>query len=161
MNREIKFRGKSIFGIHEWLYGSLLLLNGKSYICPDKEAAWNMTRYEVIPNTIGQFTGLLDNNGKEIYEHDYISIVYKYDDIGANCGVIPDQDCICEGEVVYMDQYSCFGLRLYKAEYPIEGSMEECPYLTISLFHFDLECDSIEVLNNIYDHPELIKEEDK
>lgn len=38
-----------MFGIHEWIYGSLLLLNGKAYICPDKAAAWNMTRYEVIP----------------------------------------------------------------------------------------------------------------
>ena len=51
--RTIKFRGKSRFGIHEWLYGSLLLLNGKAYICPDKAAVWNMIRYEVILNTTG------------------------------------------------------------------------------------------------------------
>lgn len=49
--RTIKFRGKSRFGIHEWLYGSLLLLNGKAYICPDKAAVWNMIRYEVILQT--------------------------------------------------------------------------------------------------------------
>lgn len=160
MNREIKFRAKAInnnFFKGEWVdgYYTKVLWSGK-LIDVITDGAHEIP---IQIDTLGQFTGLLDKNGKEIYEHDYISIVYKYDDIGANCGVIPDQDCICEGEVVYMDQYSCFGLRLYKAEYPIKGSMEECPYLTISLFHFDLECDSIEVLNNIYDHPELIKEE--
>lgn len=161
MNRTIKFRGKSADN-GKWIIGYYYHECGNTYIVEDRQSLSETSRnvpYVVIPETVGQFTGLFDKNGKEIYEHDYISIVYKYDDIGANFGVIPDQDCICEGEVVYMEQYSCFGLRLYKAEYPIKGSMEECPYLTISLFHFDLECDSIEVLNNIYDHPELIKKE--
>lgn len=129
--REIKFRGKSIFGIHEWLYGSLLLLNGKSYICPDKEAAWNMTRYEVIPETVGQFTGLFDKNGKEIYEGDVL-LIDEY--AGAK---IYNKVGIKDG---------CFG---YIGEY----SGELLPFC-----HYNV---TEEIAGNIYDHPELIKEEDK
>lgn len=91
-----------------------------------------------------------------MYEHDYISVNYKHESITNGCAV-PDQDCICEGEVVYMDGFACFGLRLYKAEYPMNKELKECPYLTIPLFQFDLECDSIEVLGNTFDNLELLK----
>jgi putative prophage lp2 protein 26 len=162
MNRTIKFRGKSIYD-EEWLYGSLVRIEKDIYaVIPslnDIEIGKSIGMYEVCLETIGQFTGLYDRNGKEVCEHDYISIIYKYEDIGVNGGVIPDQDCICEGGVVYMNEFSCFGIRLHKAEYPIKESLDECIYSTIPLLHFDLEGDSIEVLGNIYDNPELIKEE--
>ena len=145
MKREIKFRAKSLNTL-KWVYGDLRQCGKRKFV-----------EYEVNPDTVGQFVGLYDNNGKEVYEHDYISINYKYDDIVNGCAV-PDQDCICEGEVVYMDGFACFGLRLCKAEYPINQELEECPYLTIPLLQFDLECDSIEVLGNVFDNPELLKE---
>lgn len=133
--REIKFRGKSIFGIHEWLYGSLLLLNGKSYICPDKEAAWNMTRYEVIPNTVGQFTGLFDKNGKEIYEGDILHTI--------TFGFEPE-------EYTAIILYRNCSFQLSNGR---------------NLFYFGqsdfTKMDDTIVIGNIYDHPELIKEEDK
>ena len=56
-----------------------------------------------------------------------------------------------------MDGFSCFGLHLHKAEYPMSQELKECPYLTIPLFQFDLECDSIEVLGNTFDNLELLK----
>lgn len=131
--REIKFRGKSIFGIHEWLYGSLLLLNGKSYICPDKEAAWNMTRYEVIPNTVGQFTGLFDKNGKEIYEGDILHTI--------TFGFEPE-------EYTAIILYRNCSFQLSNGR---------------NLFYFGqsdfTKMDDTIVIGNIYDHPELIKEE--
>ena len=68
MAREIKFRGKDPKG--GWVEGYYLqdLTQGemRSYIfnCP---CCW-----DVIPETVGQFTGQLDKNGKEIYEGDVV-----------------------------------------------------------------------------------------
>jgi uncharacterized phage protein (TIGR01671 family) len=130
--REILFRGKTLLG--KWIEGDLLqyLGCGKVYIAQNYKGAGGQ---EVIPETVGQYTGLTDKNGKKIFEGDIVKVCR-----GVN---------IDTGYIVYDERI---------AAYSISVSENEC-LLFIDWFIAQQEDDRvwIEVIGNIHDNSELLK----
>lgn len=129
MNRVIKFRGKSKTG-PLWVYGYYRYSPSWDQHIIDAPNGI----YEVIGATVGQFTGLLDKNGKEIYEGDILLTGKDWDgDTGS---------VVIYNEVGIKD--GCFG-------YIGEQSGDLLPFC-----HNEV---TEEIAGNIHDNPELLKGE--
>ena len=76
--REILFRGKCIYN-NEWVYGFLFITRKGQYNIKWYDPQFGSSKTsEVYPETIGQFTGLVDKNGKKIFEDDVFVHNNKY-----------------------------------------------------------------------------------
>lgn len=145
MKREILFRGKTESG--RWAYGSLI--SAGTYCCIlESEDMVHPTDYPyldddlgtidgkatpVIPDTVGQFIGLTDRNGKQIFEGDIVDTEAGYTFFRASDMIL-----------VRWEDKSC-GFE------PFSDSIENCGHCGGGV-----QPDIAIVVGNIHDNPELL-----
>lgn len=149
--REIKFRGLNVLGT-EWHYG--LVATPKSgdidgakflhvYISNDYGIPF---AYEVRPETVTQYTGLKDKNGKEIYEGDlFRGLGSLYDDVFHVRQCLP----LCRNAWSYLERVGFFNGKKYTA---LVNSQTDISYDEILSFS-----EETEVIGSVFLNPDMFK----
>ena len=118
--REILFKGKRVDN-GEWITSNSIMQTNYSGTFLWYEGCWR----EVISETVGQYTGLPDKNGKKIFEGDIIicdTSMYRH----------------VTGTVKYSENASCYYIKALN-----------------SSNDYMFNCDNILIIGNIHDNPEL------
>jgi uncharacterized phage protein (TIGR01671 family) len=130
--REIKFRGKDEWG--NWRHGDLMknsiptaspvIVENFYYDDPDD------SMFEVNPDTVGQYTGLTDSTGKEIYEGDIVRFELP--------PMVLTNEKTAVGAVVF--EYGQFLVIIQAMRFTIFSVIKDCT-----------------VIGNVYDNPGLLE----
>jgi uncharacterized phage protein (TIGR01671 family) len=145
--REKEFRGKRI-DTGEWAYGYYVIADEKHYIFTGKTGLSQASpahclmyrdfeRYEVIRETVGQFTGLNDRDGRRIFEGDIVKD--QFGNIGA---------------VIYSHHFLDWRIRFYIGR----GDLTAAKAGGVRIFDWVYPKMCLKIIGNIHDTPELLKD---
>lgn len=141
--KDILFRGLWVHGNKEWIEGDLVRdKDGKPHIVDnnyvdywhDDQTFVCEEECEVLPETVGQYTGLLDKDGKKVFEGDIVKVYDNFDCVGETLYV---------GKVQWDDTFLNWEL---KTGENIVWSLKNLP----SVLYY-------EVIGNVHDNPELLE----
>jgi len=140
--REIKFRGKTAEDDEnsEWVYGYYLVGAGMPFI-----SSFGVREpILVMPETVGQFAGLIDKNVIEIYENDIVKVKYKE----------------------WREEYQCYEeweeieqIVFKDGAFMLMTEIDDVQFYRPLMKNFQgIELISLEVIGNIYENKELLEE---
>ena len=135
--RKILFRGKcNEVGKYngQWIEGFYGEDDGKPIIA--RSTDHGLIGYFCEPDSIGQYTGLTDKNGKKIFEGDIIKIVPDYD---------------------YSDDYSISKVYSYNGIFCVDYHGDDFDSTALGFLEDYLPDGDFEVIGNIHDNPELLE----
>lgn len=119
--RRILFRGKNLFG--KWIEGDLIqyIIYGKMHIARN---SWGAGGQEVVPETVGQYTGVTDVNSNKIFEGDIV--ISDYIDYEDERGVVQWDSDIAK----FIITFSTFTIdfdNVYGREFEVVGNVYDNP----------------------------------
>ena len=132
--REILFRGKRVDN-GEWIQGDIVQFPVHGVVrIVEQEPSYKDA--EVDSDTVGQYTGLTDKNGRKIFE----------------------------GDIIHLEYSQVFFGGVYFGEYTAEVSYKEGCFITDGINNGDeietplsgFDNDEVEIIGNIHDNPELL-----
>lgn len=166
--REILFKAKTTKKDnpkHEfsekWVEGNSILCKGKAYIHPMSnkvgitgEIGRIIVLHEVIPNTLCQYTGLTDKNGKRIWENDIL--IGHGNDRDLSKIVFGEFNVIDVETLGVIDRVIGWHTEVIETD-----ALSKCePFcLPMPLTDLYIERSEFEVYGNIFDNPELLEVE--
>lgn len=145
--REILFRGKTTNN-GKWVYGyidynfntKIAFMRTPKHIYTDVDM--------VIPETVGQYTGITDKNGKKIFEGD----------------IVKNDWCFMKGNsIIRFGEYKSFDMSNDFRQGHLGFYIEALSESKKMLYRKDIlyYADKCEVIGNVFDNPELLKGEGK
>ena len=141
--REILFKAKRIDN-GEWVEGCYVTSDGKSFICMDIVEHYCVIAlrwFEIDPETLCQFTGLCDKNGKKIWENDIIK--YHFGEIYAPIKYGYYQNCFDSQKTEHVGFY-------------VDWTGDKCLRKDLGYW---IDMVYAVPVGNVFDQPELLQEE--
>lgn len=149
--REIKFRGLSTDG-HGWLYGYLVKGNN-SYLVTEESMQYavvshndhaSLSLFQVVPESVGQFTGLIDKNGEEVFDGDIVKLHAGHPSWIQN-----------PFEIVFQNHAFAFKQPDRKGSTAICVYLNDCVKAEV-ITETSQDDWLVEVIGNVHEHPDLL-----